>query len=63
MSAELSLPEAAKHIGVPPHQLHQWTWDKVGPKSDGSLWRPRYKLIDLNDWLRDNRAKMNRVIA
>lgn len=50
--ADLSLEEAAKHIGLPAGVLHAWTWAKAGPApSNQSYWHPRYTTESLNAWL------------
>lgn len=52
---ELSLAEAAKHIGVPAPVLHSWTWTKCGPEpvNKRAIWRPTYTRASLDKWLRE----------
>lgn len=57
MPDDLDLEHAAQHIGVPAGQLERWTWHKVGPTSNGSLWRPRYSKAELDRWLQSDEAK------
>lgn len=62
MNADLSLEEAALHLGIPSEVLHSWAWAKTGPKSNGAYWKPRFALSDLNAWKREQGAQMNAAV-
>jgi hypothetical protein len=50
---DLSLEEAAKHVGLPPRVLHVWAWSGVGPKAaNTNKWKPRFTEQSLNEWMK-----------
>lgn len=59
---DLDLKEASEYIGVPPMQLHNWTWAGVGPKSNNQYWKPRYLKADIDAWKAAN-PMLGKVIA
>lgn len=60
---DLSLDEAAKHLGIPAGVLHSWAWSKTGPKSNGSYWKPRFNQISLDEWKRTQGAALAKSIG
>lgn len=60
---DLTLEQAALHLGVPPGVLHSWAWAKSVPTSNNRLWRPTFDQAVLDDWLRQHRSELGKSLS
>lgn len=60
---ELTLAEAALHIGVPPGVLHTWAWAKTVPTANGRLWKPTFDKAVLDQWLAQHRVPLGKSLG
>ncbi len=61
----MTIREAARYLGIPPHTLERWAWDGVGPKTIGQrrYTNVQYDQKDLDAWLAENRRAVSSMIG